>query len=74
MSTGLDCHIYEKNLGEWYYDLEKWSDREMYDTYGPFPTLRRAENDLANSHANPGGYSIDPHPSRDPMDSSWEDE
>lgn len=58
MSTGLDCHFFEKEPGRWYYDLETWEQREQYDTYGEFATLEIALQHLHDNHANPGGYSV----------------
>lgn len=58
MSTGLDCRIYEKTAGKWYYDLEKYQERDLYDTFGPFTTYRDAQGHLNRNHANPGGYSV----------------
>lgn len=57
MSTGLDCRIYEKTAGKWFYDLETYH-RGEYDTEGPFPTYKAATDHLHRNHANPGGYSV----------------
>lgn len=62
MSTGLNCRIYEKTAGKWYYDLETYSNRDEYDTEGPFPTFKAATDHLSRNHANPGGYSVDALP------------
>lgn len=72
MSTGVDCGFYEKNPGEWYYDLESYSQREEYDTYGPFPTFAVAERHLRDNHANPGGYWVARHP--DSTDTTADDD
>lgn len=71
MSTGLDCRFYEKEPRKWFYDLEKWSRRDDYDTYGPFGTWREAYDHLGRNHANPGGFSISalpgcPHDLKEP--------
>lgn len=58
MSTGLNCRIYEKTAGKWYYDLETYSHRDEYDTEGPFPTFKAATDHLHRNHSNPGGYSV----------------
>lgn len=62
MSSNLNCKIYEKTPGVWFYALEQYSQRDEYDTFGPFPTFRAAENDLSRNHSNPGGCSIRPLP------------
>jgi hypothetical protein len=60
MSTGADCHFEEKKKGEWHYALQQWpyGENPDYDTFGPFPTFRKAMDHLDTNHANPGGYSI----------------
>lgn len=60
MSTGADCHVYEKEAGKWYYDLQRWpyGESQDYDTEGPFATYREATDHLHKHHANPGGYGI----------------
>jgi hypothetical protein len=60
MSTGADCRFTEKQPGKWYYELQQYpyGSNPNYDTFGPFPTFRRAADDLHNNHANPGGYSV----------------
>ena len=73
MSTGLDCYFEEKKPGEWYLFLEQEYGSKLdieYDKYGPFPTFTVAEAYLRANFANPGGYSVDPHP--DSTDRSWE--
>jgi len=64
MSTGADCTFYEKTPRQWFYDLQQWpyGDSEDYDTFGPFTTFEEAETHLRNTHANPGGFSINPLP------------
>ena len=63
MSTGAECHFYEKELDQWFYKLQRWPYGEWpeYDTYGPFKTMRLAMADLDRNHANPGGFSSRPH-------------
>jgi len=60
MSTGADCHFVERGPGKWYYSLQDWpyGDWPEYQTYGPFPSLEKAEKHLDDNHANPGGWSI----------------
>jgi len=65
MSTGLECCLVERKLGEWYYILEKWgapknawSWLDYADAYGPFKSEELALDHLHNNHPNPGGYSI----------------
>lgn len=62
MSTGLNCTLYERRPGEWYYLLEDASSpkgaadwREHATAYGPFATEDAAFDHLAAWHANPGG-------------------
>ena len=64
MSTGADCRIYEKEIDKWFYDLQTWpyGENPVYDTYGPFKTAALAIEHLDRNHANPGGWSLRPHP------------
>jgi hypothetical protein len=64
MSTGLNCHFYERADGTWYYLLEDWGSpkggwdwREYATMYGPFPSEERADDHLRRHHANPGSSS-----------------
>lgn len=72
MSTGLDCHFTEKKPGEWFMSLEQEYGHKLdpeYDEYGPFATFEVAHQYLRDNFANPGGFSIGPHP--DSTDTSW---
>jgi len=64
VSTGADCRFYEKEAGQWYYDLQQWpyGETEDYDTSGPFPTFKAAYDHLHRYNANPGGFWINPLP------------
>jgi len=64
MSTGADCVFYEKNLDEWFYKIQRWpyGENPAFDTFGPFKTMKIAENHLDRNHANPGGWSVHTHP------------
>jgi hypothetical protein len=62
MSSNLNCRLYEKTPGVWFYDLEQYSQRDEYDTFGPFPTFRAAKDNLSRLQTNPGGYSVKPLP------------
>ena len=64
MSTGSDCAFIEVNPGQWSYNLQIWpyGDNDDYNTYGPFSSFTKAEDHLAQNHANPGGWSIKIHP------------
>jgi len=63
MSSGADCHFTEKELGEWYYSLQRWpyGETEEYDEFGPFPTFKRAYSNM-HQRGNPGGFSFAVHP------------
>lgn len=58
MSTGLDCQIVEIQPNEWYYELEQYGNRDMYDVFGPFPTDTAAEQHIHDHQANPGGWCV----------------
>jgi hypothetical protein len=60
MSTGAECHFYEKTPQQWFYDLQQWpyGESEDYNTFGPFTTFEEANTHLDRNHANPGGYSV----------------
>lgn len=62
MSTGVDCRLYEKEPGKWFYDLGSYGDRNQHNTYGPFWSFRAAKDHLSQNHANPGGYGLNPLP------------
>lgn len=62
MSTNLNCVFVEKEPRSWFYELERYHERDEYDTYGPFGTFGTARRHLSANHANPGGYSIEPLP------------
>lgn len=59
MSTGLDCGFIEREPHVWYYELESWDNRDEYDTYGPFTSLKAAQAHLDANHANPGGFWVE---------------
>jgi hypothetical protein len=66
MSTGLNCNLYERKPGEWYYLLERWDSpkggwdwREYATAYGPFGTEDEAYDHLRDNHANPGGSCVE---------------
>lgn len=61
MSSGADCHFYEKTPGAWYYDIE-YCECDGPETNGPFSTFRKADKHLGRHHQNPGGYSTSPLP------------
>jgi hypothetical protein len=60
MSTGADCRIEEKSKGSWFYSIQCWpyGQTEEYDTFGPFPHFKAAQDHLFSNHANPGGYRV----------------
>lgn len=64
MSTNANCGFFEKEPGEWYYELQEYpyGDCEDYTTSGPFRTFAQALRHLDRNHANPGGWSISPLP------------
>lgn len=64
MSTGADCQFVERKPGEWHYAIQRWPYGETpdYDTFGPFRTIKAAEEHLDSNHANPGGWAITRHP------------
>ena len=73
MSTGLDCYFEHFTTG-WYYMLERYSERDEYDAYGPFPTFKAADRHLNDHHANPDGFSLPPEngPAYEPRpDQQW---
>jgi hypothetical protein len=59
MSTGLDCGFIKAKDGTWTYEIERWDNREEYDSYGPFATYEKAVAHLSANHANPGGWWVD---------------
>lgn len=64
MSTGADCHFYQKKDGKWFYEIQEYPYGEMedYEKNGPFSSFRAAVRHLDSHHANPGGYSVSPLP------------
>ena len=66
MSTGADCHFVEKELGKWYYKIQRWPYGEWpeYDEHGPFPTFAAADRHLGENYANPGGFSVSEFPGK----------
>lgn len=64
MSTGAGCYFKEVEPGRWVYGLQRWpfGDTEEYDKSGPFNSFAAARGHLDRNHANPGGWSIETHP------------
>lgn len=63
MSTGADCFFEEKELGQWWYSIQKYpyGATPDYDENGPFTSFVAAERHLDNNYANPGGFSAHLH-------------
>jgi hypothetical protein len=75
MSTNSNCHFIEVEPGEWYYLLEDsnapkdaWDWREFATAYGPFADLAKAQQDLHEEHANPGGAWVLPYKADQKLD------
>lgn len=63
MSTGADCVFEERELGKWWYRIQKYpyGQNEHYYEHGPFRSFEGAERHLDLNYANPGGYSVIDH-------------
>jgi hypothetical protein len=75
MSTNNECLFFQWEEDKWYYLLEDynapknaWDWRDHAVCYGPFATQEKADADLTNNHANPGGACHSPSPDKtDPV-------
>ena len=71
MSTNNECLFFQWEEGKWYYLLEdynapknSWDWREHATSYGPFSTKEKAQEDLHQNHANPGGHCLERDPDK----------
>lgn len=58
MSSGAGCTVFEKNPGEWYYDLQRYpyGETDEYNRYGPFGSEAAVDDHIRANHSNPGGW------------------